>query len=149
MTLSNELVVGIAKGLNGKIVSEASSELDVGTYLIDALVHVTGQVKKGEQAEQVVHMAVPQWAIIAVLLSKVNGVTIDAVVREALSLPDEAVTAVKKQAAKAIDQIKVPAKKMVAGKVTTKLEFALAATESDKDLAELTETEVVSDAVVA
>ena len=125
MQLGTEVIVAIAKGLKAKLVKEASADLSVGTHQIDALVRVTGQIKKGEDVEQIVHMKVPHWAIIAVLMSKVNGVTLDAVVREALSLPEEQVTAVKKQAAEAIDTVKAPAKSMTAGRVTTKLTFDL------------------------
>lgn len=143
MELSTELVVAVSKGLKNALVKDASESLSVGTHLIDALIHIKGQIKKGEDVEQIVHMKVPHWAIIAVLMSKVNGVTLDAVVREALSLPEEQVTKIKEQAAKAIDAVKAPAKSLTAGKVTTKLVFDLVNGQIEAEKSEETETEKV------
>jgi hypothetical protein len=45
----------------------------------------------------------------------------EAVVREALNLPEEQITEIKEAAAAAIDKIKTPAKKKASGKVTADL----------------------------
>lgn len=118
------LTVAIAKALKTKEVSAASNELDAGTYTIDELVRVQGTVTKGDDYDQVIHMKVPLWEIVAVLLSKVNGATMDAVVKEAVSMPKEKVTEIKSKAQASIDKIKAPANSICAGKVTTNLTVA-------------------------
>ena len=49
-------------------------------------IEVTGPVRQGEDYEQAVWQSVPWQHIAAVLFSKTNGVTMEAVVREALDL---------------------------------------------------------------
>jgi hypothetical protein len=134
--MNDIMTVGIAKGIKASIVKEASSNLNAGTYEIDELVRVRGTVRKGEDSEQVVHMKCDTWNILAVALSKLNGVTVEAIVREAVGLDKDAVTAIKKQASEALDKIKAPAKQVTAGKVTTKLDFSLVKSEQEREQGE-------------
>lgn len=78
---------------------------------------------KGEYYKQVIHMKVPHWNMVAVLMSKLNGVTVESVIREAFDCPDEQVKCIKGQANKAIKALKAPTTSNVAGKVTTDLTF--------------------------
>jgi hypothetical protein len=138
------LTIAIAKGIKAAAVKKASANLTVGEHQIDSIVRVRGMVKKGEDAEQVVHMSIPQWKLIGVLLSKVNDATMDSVMREALEMDDAQETEIKERAKAAIDAIKGTSVKMTAGKVTTKLDFeeVSLATAQEKEVAE-TEVETV------
>ena len=140
--MKNELTVGLAKGIKGSIVKQASSELGAGTYTIDELIRVQGTVRKGEDAEQVIHMKCDTWNILAVALSKLNGVTVESIVREAIGYDEDEVTAIKEQAKVALDKIKAPAKEMTAGKVTTKLTFSVVGLKQEKVASKVAETEM-------
>lgn len=119
--MRNEVTVAIAKAIKSAAVSKASKKLKVGTYNIDTTVHVSGTINKGEDFEQVQHMKVDHWGMIAVLLSKVNGVTIESVVKEVNKADPEYVTTIKKEAQMAMDRVKKPATVLTDGKVTTNL----------------------------
>ena len=121
--MDNASIVAIAKGIKSAVVSKASDGLEAGTYNIDTLVRVKGTVTKGADFDQVQHMKVDQWGLIAVLLSKVNGVTIDAVVNEINGVDPDRITEIKNAAQEAMDKVKAPAAARTAGKVTTKLGF--------------------------
>jgi hypothetical protein len=131
--MNDILTVGLAKGIKSAIVKEASDNIDAGEYTINELIRVQGTVRKGEDSEQIVHMTVPHWKLIAVLFSKVNGVTMDSVVKEMLELDDDKATVIKQKAKDALDKVKGPAKQTTAGKVTTKLEFSVVKSEQEKE----------------
>jgi hypothetical protein len=115
--------LALNKGIKAAAAKEASSMLEAGTHAIDTTIHVTGSVTKGEDYDQIQHMKVDQWAMIAVLASKVNAPTIESVVAEINKVDKATVTAIKAQAQAAMDNIKAPANTTTAGKVTTSLVF--------------------------
>lgn len=80
---------------------------------------ISGQfvAKKGEDYEQVVSFGVPYDKILAVALSKLNGVTIDSILKEALE-GDFDTTEVKQKAEKALAEIKGKSRRKMSGKVT-------------------------------
>jgi len=82
------------------------------------------------------------WNILAVALSKLNGVTVESIVREAIGYDEDEVTAIKEQAKVALDKIKAPAKEMTAGKVTTKLTFSVVGLKQEKVASKVAETEM-------
>jgi hypothetical protein len=132
--------IALAKGIKASDVKDASNELGAGEHHIDTLVRVKGTLKKGDDYEQVQHMKVDQWGMIAVLLSKLNGVTVESVVREINGVDKDAVTLIKKQAQEAMDKVKAPASVMTSGKVTTALTF-----EAITDKVELAKEAVVEE----
>lgn len=122
MKLTELLTVAISK-IKG--VDKAKEKLPVGTHEVDALVHISGTVTKGEDYEQVIwHKATPE-AILAVALSKLNGVTIESIVKEAMDIDPERITIIKKEAEEAIEKLRLD-KGMTKckGKVTSKLVFS-------------------------
>jgi len=121
--MNNADTVALAKGIKSTVVSNASKDLEAGVHIIDTTVRVRGIVNKGEDYEQVQHMKVDQWGMIAVLLSKVNGATIESVVREVNGIDKDTITRIKLEAQKAMDKVKAPATVTTAGKVTTDLTF--------------------------
>jgi hypothetical protein len=74
-------------------------------------------VKKGEDFQQIVSFSLPYDKIIAVLLSKLNNVTIESVVKEALE-SDLDSSEIKSQASVALNKIKGKGQRSMSGKVT-------------------------------
>lgn len=87
-----------------------------GTYTIDELVHISGGMTVGEDYPQNITAAVPWQKLAAVLFSKLNGVTVESVVREALAaeVDDEEIT---KAAKAAISKLADSTERMCKGKV--------------------------------
>ena len=84
---------------------------------VDFTISGSAIVKKGEDYEQISSFAVPYDRLVAVLLSKLNGVTLEAVLREAMD-EDLDVSLVKAQASEALKRIKGTAVRASAGKLT-------------------------------
>ncbi|MGI9568824.1 MAG: hypothetical protein ACR2PH_03595 [Desulfobulbia bacterium] len=120
---NTHIILGLVKAVAPAVFKTASAECETGTHSVDTTIRIKGTVTKGEEYEQVQHMKVDQWAMIAVLLSKVNGVTVDSVVREINSVEKDAITEIKKKAQEAMDKVKAPAKVKTAGKVTGKITY--------------------------
>lgn len=114
-------IVALSKVVKAADAKKASAELAVGTHDVDFLVQVTGQVKRGEDYEQEIVLKAEPWKILAVALSHLNGVTVESIVREALSADPELVKSIKKQATDAMKAINEPTKTSCNGKVTTDL----------------------------
>lgn len=121
--MSHLLTLALAKAMKGPAVKEASKELPVGEHEIDMLVNVKGTIKRGEDFEQVVHMSVDSWGLLAVALSKLNGVTVKSLAEEAMKAENaDKVSEVKANAKEAIEAVKKSlGKQKVNGKVTAKL----------------------------
>jgi len=106
--------------LIGKELASSSSEVNAKrgvAHKITFLIQGEVVVKKGENFEQVVSFSLPYDKIIAVLLSKLNGVTLESVVREALD-SDLDSSEVKKKATEALKKIKGTGLNKMEGKVT-------------------------------
>ena len=80
---------------------------------------ISGQfvAKKGDDYEQIVSFAIPYDKILAVALSKLNGITIDSIVNEALN-SDLDTEQIKSQASEALAKIKGQSRRKMSGKVT-------------------------------
>lgn len=115
--------LALAKVVKAAAEKEAAAAMTVGNHMVDFTVRVQGVVTKGAAYEAVIAQKAEPWKLLALALSKLNGVTIDAIVREAelAVLEDEKIDGIKEQAQVAIDQIKGTTKGMCSGKVTTKL----------------------------
>lgn len=117
--------IALAKAIKEAQAKAARAAISAGEYQIDEWVHITGSVKVGEDYEQRIVAKAQPWDLLAVALSKLNGVTVEALVREAL---DGSIAAeeIKAQADAAMETIKGETVTTCKGKVTTKLtvEFA-------------------------
>jgi len=104
----------------GKELAKTSKEVDTKrgmAHKITFLIQGEVVVKKGENFNQVVSFSLPYDKIIAVLLSKLNGVTLESVVREAVdSKLDD--SDIKKRATTALKKIKGTGSNRMEGKVT-------------------------------
>ncbi len=99
------------------------AEVKPGSYNVNTTVSVKGTIKVGEDYEQQLVASADPWGLLAAALSKLNGVTVAALVREAENGGVDS-AAVKTAAAAAIQAVKGPTLRTMSGKVTAKLIFA-------------------------
>ena len=130
--MNNASIIAIAKAIGEKTkqYTNARGEISTGAHEIDITVRIQGGIKVGEDYDQVCAPAADPWGLLAVALSKINGVTLDAIVKEHLDATPERITEIKEQAKGAIAQIKAPTKKPCKGKVTTFLKVTEALIEA-------------------
>lgn len=74
--------VAINKAISAKEFKAASAELEPGTYAVDMSVQIRGTINKGEAFEQRISNKVDWILLFALMASKVNNETLDAVMRE-------------------------------------------------------------------
>lgn len=123
--LIQTFTLAASKAVDAASVKAARADISVGEYFVDFLVRVTGSFTVGEDYEQRLVAKADPFALLAVALSKLNGVTVDALVREALEADPEEIREIKAQASEAIQAIKAPTMSVCNGKVTTKLDFEI------------------------
>ena len=111
--------LAVAKVVDAKDVRE---EVLPGKYDVDVVVRIKGSIKVGEDYTQNVPAAARPWALLALALSKLNGVTIDSLTREALGLSEDQEKEIKAKAEESIQSIKDTTERKCKGKVTTNLE---------------------------
>ena len=110
-------VLALSKAIPSKDVGAARDELVPGIYTVDALVALRGTFRIGHDYEQRIAPAADVWGLLAVALSKLNGVTVDALL-EAYESGEFDTAAVKAQAAEAVAKIKDSTLRVCKGKVT-------------------------------
>lgn len=94
--------------------------LPAGKHEVDILVHIKGYINKGEDYESSVYQSIPFDQLFAVAMSKLNAVTIESIVREALA--DEVDSSIVKDSVKdAIAKLTEASTKTCSGKTTAKL----------------------------
>jgi len=114
----------IAKVIASKLA--AASELVLDNRGVDHKVTfaVSGEavVRKGVDYEQVISFALPYDRLFAVAMSKLNGVTVEAIVREATddNFKTDGLTEVTTKAQEALTAIKGTSRQLCAGKTTVK-----------------------------
>lgn len=119
--------VATAKVIDDKAYKVLSAELPSGITTINHTIQIVGGLKKGEPFEQRVAAAANPWALLARALSKLNTASIEAIVRESLSVDEAETEAIKQAAADAIEKIVGATKRQMSGKVTATLEWRLLA----------------------
>lgn len=119
--LSKVETVALAKAVKDAVAKEAGSGVTAGEYPVDFVVRVSGSIKKGDDYEQEIVAKADPWLLLAAALSKLNGVTVDCLVREAVTADEALIEGLKAKAAAAIQVVKGTTKTTCAGKITTKL----------------------------
>jgi len=109
--MEKEIAKVIAKHVE-QLSDERGKEIKVNFTLSGQFV-----AKKGEDFQQIVSFAIPYDKILAVALSKLNGVTVDSIVKEAMS-EDIDTEQIKLEASKALAKIKGKGTRNMSGKVT-------------------------------
>lgn len=92
-----------------------------GEYPIELQIRILGSLKKGEPFTQRIAAKANPWAIAALALSKLNGVSMDALVRESIAVPRETQDAIKEQATQALQKIVDSTRTEMEGRVTANL----------------------------
>ena len=123
--LTQTFTLAASKAIDAAAAKAARTEVTVGEHFVDFLVRVTGSLKVGEDYEQRLVAKVDFAALFAVAMSKLNGVTIDALVREALEADPGEIKEIKARASEALETIKAPTMSFCKGKVTTELGFEI------------------------
>jgi hypothetical protein len=118
-------VVALGKAVKDAAYKLASAGLVAGEYPVDFKVHVSGKIMKGEDYDQPIVAKCDFALLFAVALSKLNGVTVESIVRDSLTANPAMVDGLKAQAAEAIEKIKETTITRCNGKVTAKLEVAV------------------------
>lgn len=121
MNDENIVTVAVAKVVKEAAEKAAASKIAAGEYAVDFTVRVKGTLKKGEEYDQEIVAKANPWLLLAAALSKLNGVTVDSLVREALTADEALVDGLKVKAAEAIEAVKGKTLTKCAGKITTKL----------------------------
>lgn len=68
--------------------NDVRDAMDEGTYEIDEIVRIQGSMKIQADHESITTAAIPWMKVLALALSKLNGVTIESLVKEALEADD-------------------------------------------------------------
>ncbi len=98
-TMTEETLLALSK-----FDAKNRSKVEAGTHEIDELVRIVGTMKVQEDHEANITAAIPWQKLAAVLFSKLNGVTVEAVVKEALA-EDLDTKNLTKKAQSAMDEI--------------------------------------------
>lgn len=110
--------IALDKAIKEKAQKEARTNLTPGQHAVDFAVRITGTISVGESYEQQIVAKCDAWSLLAVAMSKLNGVTLGSIVREAESADG---AEIKAQAAAAISKIKAATVTPCSGKIKTDL----------------------------
>lgn len=124
--MDNVLQLALAKAFD-----EPKNRPTPGEYRVDTLVRIVGTVKVGEDYEQTVTASIPWQRLFEVALSKLNGVTIESIVRDALDSKES--PEIKEAVQNAVSKLKAGAIRECKGKVTTNI-VAIKQTKNQKFL---------------
>jgi len=113
--------VAISKAVREAAYSAAVKEIEVGTHPLNVDVRLQGTITRGEDYEQQIVEKADPWGLLAVALSKLNGVTIESLVREVTGETEAKVTEIKEAAKKAMEVVKGKTMTSCNGKVTASL----------------------------
>jgi len=113
--------IAIAKLIGDKAEKEARKGIVPGTFPTDFLLHVTGNLDIGGDYTRRVPQKAKPWELVAVALSHLNGVTVESIVREALTADPKMVADIKARADSAVASIKGLTETLCAGRVKADL----------------------------
>lgn len=111
-------ILAISKAVSDAAVKAVRPDVKPGVHKGVLRVDIAYELKVGEDHTQKIVEKAQPWTLLAVALSKLNGVTVSALVREATTLPDELVNSIKKSAEAAMAELKAPTDTLCKGKVT-------------------------------
>ena len=117
--MDNEILLALEKFKAGSKVRET---VKAGQYDIDAIVRIVGTMKVGNDHPAKISAAVPWQRLVGVLFSKVNGVTMESVVREALAAGPDLEDEISERAQAAVNELVEAQTATRKGRVTLKVE---------------------------
>ncbi len=116
-------LTALYKTIRKEDASEVSSKIPSGENKIDLLVRISGTLNKGKDFDQRVVAKAQPWDLISVLMSKLNGVTLESVIKESLTVDPDKVTEIKEEAKEAMSKLKAPTLTRMNGRVSPFLEI--------------------------
>ena len=117
-------ILAVSKMVKKDVVAEARKNVAVGeNQEVNFLMRVSGSLNVGEDFEKKQVNKVDWIGLTALALSKLNGVTVDSLVKEYLEMDKVDVKEVKASAQAKIDEIKGKTLQPTNGVVTTQLSF--------------------------
>jgi len=114
-------ILAVHKAFGDEDARAAGTALAPGLHEVDVTVRVRGTVRRGEDFEQRIVAKADPWTLLGAALSRLNGVTVAALVRDAVSTDPDLAKQIKAQADAALAEIKAPTFTPCRGKVTTTL----------------------------
>jgi len=116
-------VFALSKLIAGKEASAARNNMVSGKHEVDMLVRVRGGMKVGEDFQKTQPNTIDWTGLFAIALSKLNGVTVEALVEEFDKAGKVDVKAIKDAAQSKIDALKAKTEITARGVVTNTLSF--------------------------
>jgi len=113
--------LAINKLVSDKAVKDARKQIAPGTYLTDFWLRISGSVEIGEKYVRRVPQKAQPWLLLAVALSHLNGVTVESIVREAMSADPEMVADIKARADAAVVSLKGMTETACSGRIKANL----------------------------
>jgi hypothetical protein len=114
---TNVLAAALVRAANG--LADDAKDLPPGEYDIACTVALLGRVRKGTPYVQAVAQSARPWDLLALALSKLNGVTVASLVREVLTNGIGSLgESVKEQADEAMATLVAATRREVSGKLT-------------------------------
>lgn len=119
---TNQIILALDKAVDSKLKSDARENIEAGEYDVEFIAKIAGKLKVGEDYEQRIVAKANPWALVAILMSKVNNVTLQSVVRQALESGATGEN-VKTVAEAAMADLKDVTVQTCKGKITAKLQI--------------------------
>lgn len=113
----NLLLLALYRLISERADTATKPNVPAGSYRVIGSVDIDVILNKGDDYPALIVAKAEPWKLVAVLMSKLNHVTIDAVVREYLSGEIDT-EEIKASVQEAIDKIKAPTETICQGKVT-------------------------------
>ena len=120
-TLTPVQNVALGVAVADKILTQTKRELVPGTNPVDFTVRVHGTVSKGADTTGVIAQRAEPWKLFRAAMNRLNGVTIDAIVRDAELLTDDDMETAKGHVSTALKAIKADTIGKISGRVTSAL----------------------------
>ena len=122
-SLSAEETLAVSKVIKKGAMDKARLNVSVGEHEVNCLVRVQGVITVGEDYEKAQVNTIDWTGLVAVALSKLNGVTVEKLISDYLEMDKIDLKDIKASAKTHIDTLKGTTMKIDNGKVTTKLSF--------------------------
>ncbi len=105
MNLSPIQTLALAKLISEGAEKAARAEIQPGHYIVEFDAHVAVDMTVGEDFRQRIVLKADPWTLLAAALSHLNSVTIDSLVREAVSADPKLVESIKEKAKLAMETV--------------------------------------------
>jgi len=119
--LSAVETIALSTVVASKVKSAARNEIGPGIHEVNTLVRINGQIKVGEDYPKPQVNKIDWIGLLAVALSKLNGVTVESLIEEYETSDGVNLKAIKDAAQAKVDDLKGKTMQMDRGRVTTNL----------------------------